>query len=367
MFSSIIKILSGQEEEKRKEKQTTQTIMKQASRPSHRSSGSFGYDIGHLAIRTPIQTDVSADEFSDMEFLTEGSNSHIFSAKWRGQTVIIKMLQVEKASCSIALNEFQVEMELLCRMNHRNVIRVLGAGQRPRPFIIIERLRCLNVMLGLDNVEGSAASFTGRQTVTFTLIEVLRIAKDLADGLDYCHNTMDRNAMIIHRDLKPENIGLAADGRLKLFDFGLCRCVQKRRSQDEVYEMTGNTGSLRYMAPEVVLHKAYNEKVDVFSFAIVIWTIAKEKVPYKGYDRATHKTNVIIGGERPRFDTSWPQSFCNLLDACWHRNIERRPSMSQVSLQLAAIIESGEATVPTRPKSAGGFLRKLSDAFMLKR
>ena len=208
---------------------------------SFRSSGHFGYEIGALAVRTPVQTDVSADEFRDMEFLTEGSNSHVFSAKWRGQTVIIKMLQVEKATNSVALNEFQVEVELLSRMNHRNVIRVLGAGKKPRPFIIIERLRCLNVMLGLDNAEGSAASFVGRQTATFTLMEVLRIAKDLADGLDYCHNTMDRDAMIIHRDLKPENLGLSADGRLKLFDFGLCRCVRKRRNQDDVYEMTGNT------------------------------------------------------------------------------------------------------------------------------
>ena len=107
----------------------------------------------------------------------------------------------------------------------------------------------------LDNAEGSAASFVGRQTATFTLMEVLRIAKDLADGLDYCHNTMDRDAMIIHRDLKPENLGLSADGRLKLFDFGLCRCVQKRTSENDAYEMTGNTGSLRYMAPEVVLNR----------------------------------------------------------------------------------------------------------------
>ena len=80
--------------------------------------------------------------------------------------------------------------------------------------------------------------------------EVLRIAKDLADALDYCHTRVHGNAMIIHRDLKPENLGLTTEGRLKLFDFGLCRCVQKRSSDSDAYEMTGNTGSLRYMAPE---------------------------------------------------------------------------------------------------------------------
>ena len=51
---------------------------------------------------------------------------------------------------------------------------------------------------------------------------------------------------------------------LKLFDFGLCRVVRKRTQTDQAYEMTGNTGSLRYMAPEVVLNIPYTEKVDVY-------------------------------------------------------------------------------------------------------
>ena len=152
---------------------------------------------------------------------------------------------------------------------------LLGAGTKPRPYIILERLRDLNVMLGLNNPD-SGTSFMSRST--FTLQEVLKIAKDLADALDYIHTQVHRDAMIIHRDLKPENLGLSADGRLKLFDFGLCRCVQKRTSESDAYEMTGNTGSLRYMAPEVVLNRGYNEKVDVFSFAVVMWTIAREKV-----------------------------------------------------------------------------------------
>ena len=47
----------------------------------------------------------------------------------------------------------------------------------------------------------------------------------------------------------------------KVFDFGLCRVVKKRRIESQKYAMTGNTGSLRYMAPEVVLNHPYSEKV----------------------------------------------------------------------------------------------------------
>jgi len=326
------------------------------------SSGAFGFDVALLPVRTPIELSVDPGEFSDMEYLTEGSNSHIFTSRWRGQNVIVKMLQVDKAMNTTAIREFEIEVELLSRLHHGNVIRILGAGKRPRPYIILERLRDLNQMLGLDTPDGGGGgSFMGQRAFTFA--EVLRIGKDLADALDYCHSDVHRDAMIIHRDLKPENLGIAPDGRLKLFDFGLCRCVQKRVKENDAYEMTGNTGSLRFMAPEVVLNKPYNEKCDVFSFAVVIWTIAKvclrmcvclvyvpffppsfsrpqvcsqtfflaaqEKLPYKGYDRAMHKSRGNASAPPFFFCTHLPAHCCLrpcspfCWQSCWVGNAQR--------------------------------------------
>jgi len=175
---------------------------------------------------------------------------------------------------------------------------VLGAGTHPRPFIVLERLRDLSEVLDLNSAEESRPSLFQRRK--FTYVEVLQMAKDLANAIDYIHREIDPACMIIHRDLKPENLGLAADGRLKLFDFGLCRCVKKRTPQMQTYEMTGNTGSLRYMAPEVVLDLPYNETVDAFSFGIVVWTIACNKLPFRGFDRAKHRAAVVLGGGRPK-------------------------------------------------------------------
>jgi serine/threonine protein kinase len=82
--------------------------------------------------------------------------------------------------------------------------------------------------------------------------------------------------------LKPDNVGFTSDGELKLFDFGLVTCVRSRVNSNAAYEMTGYTGSLRYMAPEVALRLPYTEKVDVYSFAIMVWQMARDRVPFKG-------------------------------------------------------------------------------------
>ena len=75
--------------------------------------------------------------------------------------------------------------------------------------------------------------------------------------------------------MKPENIAFTIDDNVKLIDFGLSTCVKKRMSLNDVYQLTGNTGSLRYMAPEVALKLPYNEKVDVYSFGIILWQMTQ--------------------------------------------------------------------------------------------
>ena len=55
---------------------------------------------------------------------------------------------------------------------------------------------------------------------------------ELASAMAYLHSQFDDNAMILHRDLKPDNIGLAANGELKLFDFGLSRCVERNQCNE---------------------------------------------------------------------------------------------------------------------------------------
>ena len=141
-------------------------------------------------------------------------------------------------------------------------------------------------------------------------------------------------------DLKPQNIGFDADNTLKLFDFGLAACVQKKRTASDTYDMTGYTGTLVYMAPEVVLRKHYNEKVDVYSFAILLWQMLSGEDPFGNMTKDDHMKLVVLGGQRPHMSTitsRTPAALQNLLTRCWHADYMQRPDFATIAKELIAL------------------------------
>eukprot|EP01036_Dinobryon_divergens_P038249 gene38249-50178_t len=254
---------------------------------------------------------------------------------------------------TVAIHEFDVEHGMLCRFNHPNIIKLYGAGRVPRRFIALEWLGggTLNAILQEHQV---APGFTKRlfRKPSFTYAQLLTRAREIASALDYLHANVHPGVTIIHRDLKPDNIGFTKDGKLKLLDFGLCTCVKRRSSPDDNYEMTGNTGSLRYMAPEVALRQPYSEKADVYSYGVMIWQMARDQVPYKGMNKAEFLQRIAIKGERPKADKSWPSGFTALLEACWHSDPAMRPSFESVTAYIDALSENKSGRLWS--KIAGG-------------
>ena len=113
------------------------------------------------------------------------------------------------------------------------------------------------------------------------LIDALKITIDLARGLNWLHRFG-----WIHRDLKPSNLGICRagpgeqTGMLKIMDLGLARRVPvpteegaPPRKRTDKYLMTGETGSLRYMAPEVMSNEPYNHLVDMYSMGVILFEL----------------------------------------------------------------------------------------------
>jgi serine/threonine protein kinase len=134
---------------------------------------------------------------------------------------------------------------------------------------------------------------------------------------------------------KPDNIGFNAVGILKIFDFGLVKELQdKERTQDGLYKMTGMTGALRYMAPEVGLCRPYNLSADVYSWAMVFWYILALEPPFCLYSHKMINDRVFMLDLRPKIFTSWSPRIVNVMNQAWSKNLRERPTFKEIAVVL---------------------------------
>ena len=149
-------------------------------------------------------------------------------------------------------------------------------------------------------------------------------------------------ANVYKRDLKPSNIGFDAQGKVKIFDFGLAReytVNAEGKNMVKPRRMTGGTGSLRYMAPEVARMEEYGSSADVHSFAILLWQIVTNRVPFaKIPSRKTFESKVINGNLRPNLKAIHSDSLKGILSAGWSLNPDQRPTFAWITRELQKIV-----------------------------
>lgn len=93
-------------------------------------------------------------------------------------------------------------------------------------------------------------------------------------GMNYLHL-----CSIMHRDLKSGNVLLDSHGTVKISDFGLSCVLEIGHSSSD---LTAETGTYRWMAPEVIRHEPYSTKADVYSFGVVLWEMITKDQPFRG-------------------------------------------------------------------------------------
>ncbi|CAI0455963.1 unnamed protein product [Linum tenue] len=166
---------------------------------------------------------------------------------------------------------------------------------------------------------------------------VVQIALDLARGLSYLH-TMK----IVHRDVKTENMLLDKSRTVKIADFGVARLEASNPN-----DMTGETGTLGYMAPEVLNGNPYNRKCDVYSYGICLWEIYCCDMPYPDLSFSEMTSAVVRQNLRPEIPRCCPSSLANVMRRCWDANPDKRPEMEEVVTMLEAIDTSrGGGMIP---------------------
>mmetsp|Transcript_43958 Transcript_43958/g.64579 ORF Transcript_43958/g.64579 Transcript_43958/m.64579 type:complete len:395 (-) Transcript_43958:137-1321(-) len=166
-------------------------------------------------------------------------------------------------------------------------------------------------------------------------VERMVVAHDVACGINYMHN-LD----LVYRDLKPDNIGFDANGNVKLFDFGMAKKLVPADKCNGAYRLTGNTGSARYMAPEVSMNQLYDQKVDAYSFGILLWQLCALETPFEGFTYNKYVETVVMRGHRPKLKSSWPKLVVQLMEDCWSPLSQDRPTFTQIESVLKSYLES---------------------------
>jgi serine/threonine protein kinase len=311
----------------------------------------------HIYSVTGALLNLQWDALRNVEYLTDGGNNWIHTAVLNGKSVVVKTLKPECQDVALAINEIEGELEIHSRLDHPHIVKLIGAGFTPRGvrFVVMERLDggTLSQLLGYDNrIRDRRRRFWQKKKMSY--MDVLKCARNLADALAYLHGRAIPNVMVLHRDLKPDNIGFTLDGSVQLFDFGLARVLENVSVSNDVYDMSGETGSLRYMAPEVADCRPYNQKADVYSFGVILWELVAFKKPYDGMNREEFYVRVVQGGERPAINKKWPDDLTELMKCCWDAEISNRPNFTEIFDVLDSMVtgeKDGNTKKGKRPKN----------------
>lgn len=268
----------------------------------------------------------------------EGAHAKVYEGKYKNQIVAIKIVHKGETTEEIAKREdrFAREVAMLSRVQHKNLVKFIGACKEPVMVIVTELLSGGTLRKYLLNM---------RPKCLDTHVAI-GFALDISRAMECLHSHG-----IIHRDLKPDNLLLTEDhGTVKLADFGLAR----EESLTEM--MTAETGTYRWMAPElystVTLRqgekKHYNHKVDAYSFAIVFWELLHNKVPFEGMSNLQAAYAAAFKNVRPSAD-HLPEELAVILTSCWQEDANARPNFTQIIQMLLNYLYTVSPPTPAIP------------------
>ncbi|GKE39203.1 G-type lectin S-receptor-like serine/threonine-protein kinase [Tanacetum coccineum] len=284
--------------------------------------------------------------FSVENKLGEGGFGPVYKGMLEdGQEIAVKRLS---KTSSQGINEFMNEVICISKLQHRNLVKLLGCSIKGGEKLLIYEY--------MPNRSLDEFLFDKRRSACLDWTKRFNIIKGIARGLLYLHQ--DSRLRIIHRDLKASNILLDLDMNPKISDFGIARSFGGNETQASTERVVGTYG---YMSPEYALVGLFSIKSDVFSFGVLVLEIVSGK-RNRGFVHSEHTNNLIghawrmhsEGKSIELIDSSFAESSnqsevirsieVGLL--CVQQSPEDRPNMSSVVLMLG---NEGALPKPKQP------------------
>ncbi|XP_068643365.1 cysteine-rich receptor-like protein kinase 10 [Aristolochia californica] len=279
--------------------------------------------------------EIATDNFSEENLLGHGGFGPVYKGRLaNGQEIAVKKLSVDSRQ---GHEEFMNEVKFLVRVQHRNLVTLLGCCAHGREKALIYDYlpnKSLDKFL-FDKMKSGSLDWSKRFEIIF----------GVARGLLYLHE--ESPLRIIHRDIKASNILLDNQLNPKISDFGMARLFAADDTHVNTFKIAGTHG---YMAPEYALHGYLSVKSDVFSYGVLVleivsgWKNYDRRLPDESGDLLSYAWKLFEGGKAlelvdnslDTYDES-QAAFCVQLGLlCCQANIADRPDMNAVNLMLSS-------------------------------
>jgi anti-sigma factor RsiW len=247
--------------------------------------------------------------------------------------VALKAMRPSLANSASALQRFLREARAVAALTHDHIVTVYQVGEDRGVFFLAMQL-----------LQGEALEACLQRKGALSLAEVLRIGREIAEGLAAAH---ERG--LIHRDIKPGNIWLeAGTNRVKLLDFGL---VREMGDSARLTREGAIVGTPAYMAPEQARGEALDPRCDLFSLGCVLYRACTGVVPFQAPDPVA--TLVAIATDKPlparERNSGVPPRLSLLIEQLLAKSPGDRPASARAVAEALAALAAGSGPQEHRP------------------
>ncbi|GJQ85288.1 LIMK1 [Trypoxylus dichotomus] len=284
----------------------------------------------------PQQRVFRASDLVKGELLGQGFFGQVFKVTTRDTAEVMVLKELYRVD-EEAQKNFLKEVAVLRSLHHNNVLRFIGVLYKERKLHLVTEYIAGGTLTEL--IHDTSQPLPWEQRVSF--------AKDIAAGMAYLHSMN-----IIHRDLNSHNCLVREDKTVIVADFGLARIVSqatnsarrmspkgplgsgKRQERKKRYTVVGNP---YWMAPEMMKGNKYDEKVDIFSFGIVLCEIIGRVQADPDFLPRSNDFGLNQNTFREKFCASCPEPFYKIAFLCTDLNPDKRPPFEVMEVWLESL------------------------------